>query len=306
MVQRFSITLTQLTYFAECAKTLNMTVASQNLHVAQSAVSTAITNLERALGVSLFIRQHSKGLILTPAGESLLRDTHHLFGQLTDAIEGLREEQESIRGTITIACFQTLAPFLIPKLIARLQEEHPELVVEVIEGDYEENLSALRGGRAELAINYQLTNAEGVSHEVVGEATAHVILPADHPLAANERITLAALAKEPFILLDLPGSRDYFLNVLFQAGVTPRLKYRSSNYETVRSMVASGLGFSILNQRPRTVETYTGRRTVTVEITDRVPSLTVIVASLSQVKFSARAHVVADTVREVLAEPFPE
>ena len=87
MVQRFSITLTQLSYFAECAKTLNMTEASQELHIAQSAVSTAINQLEKALGAPLFVRQHSKGLVLTSAGESLLRETREIFGRITDAVD---------------------------------------------------------------------------------------------------------------------------------------------------------------------------------------------------------------------------
>ena len=301
MVQRFSITLTQLTYFAECAKTLNMTVASQDLHVAQSAVSTAITNLERELGVSLFIRQHSKGLVLTEAGESLLRDTHLLFGRLTDTIESLRSDQSSVRGSITIACFSTLAPFLLPRLLAKLQKDHPELVVEVLEGDYEENLAALRGGRAELAINYDLSDAEGIASTVVGEARPYVVVAEGHPFAARASVALPELADESLVLLDLPHSREYFLDILRGAGVKPQVRYRSTSYEAVRSMVGAGLGYTILNQRPLTDDTYSGGRTVTVEIDGEVPSLRIAITSLEQLKHSARARVVAGAVRELLA-----
>ena len=148
MVQRFSITLTQLSYFAECAKTLNMTEASQELHIAQSAVSTAINQLEKALGAPLFVRQHSKGLVLTPAGEGLLHETREIFGRITDAVESIQAGQREVRGTIVIACFQTIAPFLLPQLLQRLGERHPALSVEVIEGDHEESIDALRAGRA--------------------------------------------------------------------------------------------------------------------------------------------------------------
>src|SRR5699024_5613715 len=157
MVYRFPLTLNQLSYFVECANTLNMTAASQELHVAQSAVSTAITQLERSLGTNLFIRQHSKGLILTPAGERLLRDTEHLFGLLGDSIETIRTEQEMVRGTIKIACFNTLAPFLLPELIRRVEAQYPELTVETFEGNYDEILTMLRSGRAEIALTYALT-----------------------------------------------------------------------------------------------------------------------------------------------------
>lgn len=301
MAQRFSITLTQLSYFAECAKTLNMTAASQELHVAQSAISTAISHLEKALGAALFIRQHSKGLILTKAGESLLRDSQRIFGLLTDAIEDIRADQDQVRGAITIACFNTLAPFMQPQLLGLLQQKHPDLTVDILEGDYEECIAALRGGRAEVALMYNLTNAEGINHQVLGHVRPHVVLHAEHALASRKEIALTELADEPFVLLDLPDSNDYFLGMLRQQGLTPNIKFRTSSYETVRSLVATGLGFSILNQRPLISETYSGNRTVVVEISDQVPNLGVSVSSLAQMERSARAAAVADAVREIMA-----
>ncbi|WP_427869791.1 LysR family transcriptional regulator [Leucobacter luti] len=302
MAQRFSITLTQLSYFAECAKTLNMTAASQELHVAQSAVSTAISHLERSLGAALFIRQHSKGLILTPAGEGLLRDTQRLFGQLNDTIDAVRADQEEIRGSITIACFSTLTPFLLPEVIGRLEKRHPQLTVECIEGDTEETLAALRGGRAELAVHYDLAGGDDIAQELIGEIRPHVIVPTSHPLADRGSVALAELADDPFVLLDLPDSNDYFLSLLRQAGITPRLKHRSRSYETVRSMVATGLGYSILNQQPRIAQTYTGASISALEITDRARGLRVVASSLAQVARSARARAVAEIVREVVTE----
>lgn len=302
MTQRFSITLTQLTYFTECAKQLNMTVASQELHVAQSAVSTAISHLERSLGTTLFLRQHSKGLILTTAGETLLRDTQRIFAELSESIESIQADQNEIRGSITIACFNTLAPFLLPRLIGRLHQKHPDLRVETLEGDYEQILSALRGGRAEIALDYALTHAEGIEHEVVGTVRAHAIVHSEHPLAKRGEVSIADFAGEPFVLLDLPESRDYFLGLLREAGVDVDVAYRSRSYETVRSMVATGLGFSILNQQPRTDATYTGGRVAILELADSVRSLEIAISSLAQLGRSARARAVADTVREILSE----
>ena len=305
MSTRFSITLTQLTYFAECAKTLNMTAASQQLHVAQSAVSTAISHLERALDTTLFIRQHSKGLVLTPAGEQLLRDTQQVFGLLNDSIDAIRSDQDEVRGSISVACFNTLAPFLLPPLIGRLQERHPHLDVEFIEGDNEETMAALRGGRAELAITYQLTKAEGIAHSLIGEVPPHIIVPADHPLADRREVALVELTNEPFVLLNLPDSRDYFMSLLRAAGIDTAPKYRTSSYETVRSMVATGLGFGLLNQRPLTSDTYTGGHLATLEISDSVPGLKIAVSSLAQITPSARARAVADMAREIIAEHYP-
>ncbi len=296
MVQRFPITLTQLVYFAECAKTLNMTAASAELHVAQSAVSTAITQLERSLGASLFIRQHSKGLILTTAGETLLRDAHHLFGTLNDTIDSIRADQREVHGSITIACFKTLAPFVLPRLLSSVRETHPGLDVTVLEGDHSECLAALRDGRAELAVTYDLPSGDGIENTLVAEFRPHVILARSHPLAQRERIALAELADEPFVLLDLPSSSDYFVRILTDAGISPNLRYRSTSYETVRSMVAMGLGFSILNQRPRTAQTYAGAEIAAVEISDDAAGLTMEVSSLAQVRRSSRARAVEEAI----------
>lgn len=303
MVYRFPITLTQLSYFTECARTLNMTVASSELHVAQSAVSTAITHLERSLGAALFIRQHSKGLILTAAGEKLLRDTRQIFAQLTDSIDSIHEDQTQVQGTIAIACFTTLSPVLLPKLIQQLERKHPKLAVEVVEGDYAENLSALRSGRVELAISYNLATAEDVRREIVGEARPYVLVATDHPLADAAEVALSDLAEEDFILLDLPSSNEYFLNMLRHAGVTPRVRHQSSSFETVRSMVAAGLGYSVLNQRPRIHGTYTGEELAILEISDAVPALRIAVDSLAQFDPTTRARAVAAEIRELLVEP---
>ncbi|WP_336658517.1 LysR family transcriptional regulator [Leucobacter sp. USHLN153] len=306
MVQRFGITLTQLSYFAECARTLNMTLASQELHVAQSAVSTAISHLERSLETTLFVRQHSKGLVLTPAGEMLLRDSQQLFGLLGDTVDRLRSDRDEVRGSITIACFNTLAPFYLPPLLAKLQDRHPGLQLTTIEGDHEEYLAALRGGRAEIGLGYSLTEADDVASEVVGEVRPHVLVDAEHPLASRKTVALAELAEDPFVLLDLPDSSSHFMSLLRHAGVTPRLKFRTPSYETVRSMVAMKLGFSLLHQRPRIAETYSGARTVTLEISDDVPALRIMVSSPKQVQRSARANAVAAAAREVLAESAAE
>lgn len=299
MVQRFPITLTQLVYFAECAKTLNMTMASQELHVAQSAISTAITQLERSLGAALFIRQHSKGLILTSAGDRLLQDSHRLFGSLNETIDGIRADQRDVRGLITLACFKTLAPFVLPRLLGKLKEEHPELDVTALEGDHSECIAALRDGRAEIAITYDLPLGDGFTSSVVAEFRPHIILPQDHRLAGHDALHLSELASEPFVLLDLPSSSDYFIQILTDAGIAPNLRYRSSSYETVRSMVAMGLGFSILNQRPQIRETYAGEPIASIEILDDVPSLTLELSSLSQVRRSHRARAIEHAIGDL-------
>ncbi|GAA4664229.1 LysR family transcriptional regulator [Frondihabitans cladoniiphilus] len=302
MTRRPEITLTQLRYFIEAAQCLSMTQAAAHLLVAQSAVSAAVAQLEAQVGAQLFIRQRSKGLVLTAAGQQLVGDARVLMANLDEALDAARGLDNQVRGTVRLACFVTLAPFILPAIVSRVQEEYPHLVVEVEELDSEGTRDALRTGRAELAVGYDFAFGDDIRKEVVGEAPAHIVLPVGHPLAARSRIPLRELARERMILLDLPHSREYFLAILAGVGVEPDIRHRSESYETVRSFVAQGHGFSILNQRPVSDTTYDGHTVVTRPIADEVPALSMVLATLKSVRTTARARAVGEIIRVVVAE----
>lgn len=306
MARRPEITLAQLRYFVLAAEKLSMTEAARELFVAQSAVSAAIGQLEAQIGVQLFIRHRSKGLALAPAGVQLLGDARALLVGIDGALDAARGVDNQVRGPVRITCFVTLAPFLVPALLARARERHPDLQILVEEVDAEQAREALRAGRVEMHVGYDLALGQEVEREVVARVPAHVVLPAAHPLADHATVRLAELADEGFILLDLPFSRDYFLGILASAGISPEIRHRSGTYETVRALVADGLGFALLNQRPRHDLTHDGRRVVTIPIEDPVPGLPLVIASLSAVRRSARAQAVALMLEEIAAEIFLE
>lgn len=300
---RSDLTLVQLRYFVAAATKRSMTEASVDLHVAQSAVSTAIAQLERTLGVQLFVRQRSKGLALTEAGEQLLRDAHSLLAQVDEMADAVRGHHHDVRGTLRLACFVTLAPFVLPTLISRVEAEHPRLRIEVFEADADGTVAMLLNGSVEAAIAYDFGQLHDLSFDHLFSAPPHVILPADHPLAASERIELSALAGQDLVLLDMPHSREYFLGMLTAAGVEPQIRYSSRSYETVRSLVARGQGYSILNQVPRSPQTYDGGELRAVAIADDVAPLDVCLVRVAGVRPTARARVVATLARELFGAP---
>lgn len=140
------------------------------------------------------------------------------------------------------------------------------------------------------------------NREVIDTRPAHVLLPADHPLAGRDRVHLRELARGKLILLDLPHSRDYFLQLLSSAGLEPEIAHRTRNNETVRAMVAHGHGFSVLNQRPRHDLSYAGRRVAARGIADDVPALRVVIATLPGVNQTARAAALAEVIRAVFRD----
>jgi len=160
---------------------------------------------------------------------------------LDQAIDAARGIDNQVRGTIRLACFVTLAPFILPEVISQARAAHPYLDIEVDEVDAEEARDALRSGRAELSVGYDFAYGDGIEREVIATTPAHVLLPADHPLAGDGgQVSLRDLAGERLILLDLPHSRDYFLQLLSSAGLEPEIAHRTRNYETVRARSRTG------------------------------------------------------------------
>lgn len=295
------VTLTQLRYFVEAAGQLSMTGAAGRLNVAQSAVSAAVSQLERHIGSQFFIRQRSKGLVLTPAGELFLRDAQAVLAHLEEALDHARGEQRSVEGRVRLACFSTLAPFLLPGLLGRLRTEHPKLVLDVTEADAAGCSAALLSGQADLALCYDLGLPDGLAVTAVDAARPYVALPPKHPLAGRPHVALAELRDEPFVLLDLPHTRELMLSILRGAGVEPDVRFRSASYETVRTFVANGHGYSILHQRPQHGLTYDGGHVAAVAIKDDVPELRTVLAHLRSQRPTARLRAVAQAVRHQVA-----
>lgn len=295
----YDMTLVQLQYFVTAARKLSMTAASVDLHVAQSAVSTAIAQLERSLGVQLFIRQRSKGLALTEAGEQLLRDAQSLLAHVDEIADTVRGHHYNVRGTLRLACFVTLAPFVLPRLISSVQQQYPHLRIEIIEADMGGTVDMLLSGAVEGAIAYDFGHVADVTFEPLYTAAPHVILPAEHELATRESLHLRELNGHDLVLLDIPRSREYFLGMLEGHGVSPHIRYSSRSYETVRSLVARGHGYSILNHIPQGGMTYDGGYLAALPIADDIDPLQVCFVHATNVRPTARTKVVSALAREI-------
>ncbi|MFJ3667027.1 LysR family transcriptional regulator [Streptomyces sp. NPDC090106] len=296
-------TLVQLRYFLVAAERGSVTEASLELHIAQSAVSSAIYNLERELQVQLFIRRRGRGLILTPAGERVRQQARELLARAREIEREARGEGEALTGPVTVGCFVTLAPYYLPPLFSECSSRYPGLEIEVVEAETDELVRDLGAGRVDFALTYDLGLAPetGLRAETIAHAPAYVIVPAGHPLAGRGSVELAELSEEPLVLLDLPHSRDYFRSLVAATGTAPDVRFRTRSYETVRSLVARGLGYSVLNQRPATSRTYGGGEIAVLELRDDSPPLEVKLAYVESMAQTARARAVMELLREIAA-----
>ena len=129
---------------------------------------------------------------------------------------------------------------------------------QMIEGTEDELLPKLEQGEIEFALLFGEKLPETVKRIVIERCTPYVLLPKTHRLARKKTVRLRDLKEEPFILMDTPAGREYFLKVLKDAGISPQIAYRSPSFEVVRGLVGQGLGYSVLVTRPMFDVTYDG------------------------------------------------
>lgn len=265
-----SFTLVQMRYFGAVARLENMTAAAVELNVTQSTLSSAIARLEEEFGTSLFTRLSTKGLRLTPAGKRLLLGSQAFLEEADMLYQAVRDEGELLAGELRVGIYSPLAPFKAPVILQAFEMAHPHVKVTFLEGDQDSLRRSLLDGACELALMYDQGVGDEFDRRVLERIPPHIIVPVDHPRAAPPRlpVSLKDFADEPYILLDLKFTRDYYLDMFKQHGVDPTIRHVVSGYETVRSYVALGHGYSVLNQRMTSVLTYSGGEVVALELVD--------------------------------------
>lgn len=265
-----NLSLRLLRYVVGAAEFGSLSEAAARLHVSQASISAAVAQLEGELGVALFVRHHARGVTLTPAGRHVVAEARALLAHAQDFAQGARALGGAPRGEIAVGCFMTLAMRYMPSLLAAFRRHHPGIAVRLEEGDQAEILEGLRSGRTEFALSYGFAVPDGLRAETLAELPPYAMVAASHALAARPRIALAALAAEPFLLLDLPHSRDYFAGLFAAAGLQPRTVFRSRSYELIRGMVGHGHGYTVHNVIPRTDIAYDGSRVAMLRLEGRL------------------------------------
>lgn len=252
-------TFRQLEYFIAAGETGSITLASERVHISQPSISTAISNLEQVLGAQLFVRHHAQGLSLTPAGRVLLVEAKFLIQQAENLYAVTSNLNEKVRGQLSLGCFVTIAPMVMPELSHSFTTVFPATRIRHQVGDQEQLLESLRRAEIDLALTYDLLVPEGFTFVSLASLPPHVLVSEGHPFAGKNEIGLEKLISEPFILLDLPFSREYFLSLFAEAGLEPLIAQRSAHQDVIRTMVANGHGYTLANVRPRLNAAMDGR-----------------------------------------------
>lgn len=208
--------------------------------------------------------------------------------------------------SLSVACFHTISPQCLPRLASGLATgmggAEPPVRMTIIEGDQRRVRESLMSGEAEVALTYDMEISDELDWEPLTELQPHVLLPEGHPLTEEAEIDPAALAAEPMVLLDTPPSRDYFPAILAEAGVEPQIAWRSRSLETVRGLVAEGLGYALLTTHPAAPVSYDGKPLAVRPLARKVRPGRIVVATRKGADLSPAAREFVTLARRLYAD----
>ncbi|WP_435258693.1 LysR substrate-binding domain-containing protein [Thioclava sp. FR2] len=244
-------TLRQLEYLVAVGEAGSIAIAAERVGVSSPSISVAIGQIEKQLGLVLFVRRHAQGVSLTQSGRQIIEQARVILAEAERMSEIAGTISGVVRGTLHVGCLLTFAQVVLPRLRRGFVEAHPEVIFRQSEGHQDALFEALRQAEIDIALTYDLDIPDDLVFQPLASLPPHVVLPADHPLAERDGLTLQDLAAFPMVLLDLPHSAEYFLSGFREAGLRPLIAERTADIQVLRSLVANGFGYSIANLRPR-------------------------------------------------------
>jgi len=238
--------LRDLQYLVALAETGHFGEAAERCHVSQPTLSAQIKKLEEYLGVQLFERQPRK-VTLTDVGRRILERARRVTQEAEDIRELARASRDPLTGKLKVGLIPTIAPYLLPRIAARLRKQLPDLQLMLYEYQTGPLLEKLRAGELDLAILALPADTAGLESRSLFAESFLVAMPRGHRLTARKRLKPADLAGETLLLLeDGHCLRDQALEVCGNVPVGEDQDFRATSLETLRQMVASGLGVTLI------------------------------------------------------------
>lgn len=272
-----SLTLKQLRYAVAAADAGNVTQAAERLNVSQPSISVAIAQIEAHYGRKLFVRRKGEGVSLTSFGATFMRDARGVLEQAAK-LNRLGQAAESVSGGVTLGCFTDLAPYYVPALIGAFTKKMPAIAVDFRDAGFDELAAQIGKGSIDLALTYDLGLGSGIERQTLIELRPYAMLPAQHPLARKVAVSLADLAKHPLVLTDQALSWQHIVALFNAGGLEVNVATRASSFELQRSLVANGLGIAVAYTRPKSDQSYDGRKLAIRPISDKLPAQRILLA----------------------------
>jgi DNA-binding transcriptional LysR family regulator len=242
--------LRHLRYFLGVAQYLSFSEAARRLHVAQSAISQTVVDLEEEIGVKLLQRTHHS-VQLTAAGNAFLREAAEILNRAERAIKTAQSAASGEIGLISIGFILTATSPFLPGLIATYRSRFPQVTIELHEMTPAQQLEAMDDRRINLGFTRPLPakRAREFHVEELFDDRLCIALPPTHALAREKVVDLLGLAGEPFVQFHRQGAPmlyDEAMATCRRAGFSPNVMYEPDVMNSVIFLVESGLGVSLV------------------------------------------------------------
>ncbi|MFN3884605.1 MAG: LysR substrate-binding domain-containing protein [Rhodocyclaceae bacterium] len=240
------MTLTELRYIVALAREKHFGRAAEKCFVSQPTLSVAVKKLEDELGVILFERGQSE-ITVTPAGESIIRQAEKVLAEAARIKELADTAGDPLAGPLRIGAIYTIGPYLLPRLVPLLRSRAPQMPLMLQENFTTKLIEALKSNELDVAIVALPIEEPGLVAQAVYDEAFRVLVPAQHPWAKGKAIAPRQLLGEPLLLLGRGNCfRDQVLDLCARAGAGGPQVLEGSSLETIRYMVASGIGVTVM------------------------------------------------------------
>jgi DNA-binding transcriptional LysR family regulator len=240
------IELRHLRYFLALTEELHFGRASQRLHIAQPALSQQIRQLEKIVGVELF-RRTSRSVRLTEAGAAFQPRAQNLLDGLAADLDEARRVGRGEAGRLDVA-FITSATAIVSEHLREFSRRRPEVQVKLHDGFTTDVLAALERGTADVGIVRDAEKRDDIDLSLLTSERFVAVVPTEHPAAEGGQVEARELATDPLILFPRsagPQAFDTNTQPLRNVGVDVQVAQEFSNWHTIITFVAAGLGVSI-------------------------------------------------------------
>ncbi len=271
------MTLNELRYVVALAHERSFGRAAARCFVSQPALSVAIQKLEEELGAPLFERGKSE-VTTTLVGERVVEQAQRVLEGVARIRDIAKAGQDPLAGVLKVGVIYTIAPYLLPDLVPALHARAPQMPLEIEENLTENLESGLKSGRIDVAIVALPFDSPGILTEVLYEEPFEVVVPKGHAWSGRSTVEAGELAQAHTILMNVGHCfRDQVLGACPELNHSETQIARTNSLETVRNMVASGLGVSVL-PRDALVPKYRSDLVVAVPFSAPVPTRRVAIA----------------------------
>jgi LysR family hydrogen peroxide-inducible transcriptional activator len=238
--------LKDLRYLVALADERHFGRAAQRSHISQPTLSAQLKKLEDYLGVQLIERQ-PKQVSLTEAGEQIVARARRILEASDEVLALARSHRDPLAGKLRLALLPTIGPYLLPRVIREIHKALPRLELQLYEYQTLPLLEKLSTGQVDLGILALPVDMEGFEARQLYEEPFALAVPAQHRLAKKKDVTVDDLKDETLLLLeDGHCLRDQALDVCTGVGVQEKQDFRATSLETLRQMVATGAGVTLL------------------------------------------------------------